>query len=90
MDGTGFGEAERMRQIEEMKRQALVRVLTKEAFERLGRVRVANPSLAAEAEMYLLQVYQSGKLLDKVTDEQMKGVLNALSKDRPGFRIKRK
>jgi len=80
---------EQMKQIEEMKRLVMNKILTKEAFERLGRVRSVNPQLAGQAELYLLQIYQSGKLQDKITDAKLKDVLRVLS-ERKEFKIKRK
>jgi programmed cell death protein 5 len=88
MDGIDADGIAKMQQIEAMKKQILGRILTKEAFERLGRVRFANPELASQAEMYILQVYQTGNLKEGVTDEQMKDVLRALSEKRE-FRVKR-
>lgn len=76
-------------QLEQMKRQLLSTMLTKGAFERLGRVRMVNPGLAGQAELYLLQLYQAGRLKQKVTDEKVREVLNVLS-DNKGFNIKRK
>ncbi len=84
-------ELQRMRQLEQieiMKKQLLGKVLTKEAYERLGRVRIANPETASQAELYILQLYQSGKLNDSINDEQMKEILRLLSENRD-FRIKR-
>ncbi len=80
---------EQMKQIEEMKRKIMNNILTKEAFERLGRVRSVNPQLAGQAELYLLQIYQAGKIQDKITDEKLKDVLRVLS-EKKEFRIKRK
>ncbi len=80
---------EQMKQIEEMKRKLMNNILTKEAFERLGRVRSANPQLAGQAELYLLQIYQAGKIQGKITDEKLKDVLRVLS-EKKEFRIKRK
>lgn len=82
-------QIQQMKQIEEMKKRILGKILSKEAFERLGRVRFANPELAAQAELYLIQIYQSGKLKENVTDEQMKEILKLLSEKRD-FRIKKK
>jgi programmed cell death protein 5 len=81
-------ELAKMQQIETMKKQILGRILTKEAYERLGRVRFANPELASQAELYIIQVYQSGNLKESITDEQVKAVLLALS-EKKQFRIKR-
>ncbi len=78
-----------LKQIEEMKRRLISKLLTKEAFERLGRVRSVNPQLASQAELYLLQAQQAGGLKGTVSDEQLKDVLRALSEKRD-FDIKRK
>lgn len=66
-------------EIERLKRQLLTSILTKEAFERLGRVRAVNPNLAAQVELYLIQVYQTGKIKELITDAKMKEILKALS-----------
>lgn len=71
------------KQIEELKRQVLSKILTKEASERLGRVRAVNPNVVGQVELYLLQIYQTGKLQGiRITDEQMKDMLRALSEKR--------
>ena len=89
--GIDPNDFQKMRQIEEMKKKILATILSKEAYERLARVRVANQELASQAELYLLQVYQSGKLSGRVSDEQMKEVLGVLSSgSRPDFSIRRK
>jgi len=89
--GIDPNEFAKMRQIEEMKKKLLATILSKEAYERLARVRVANQELAGQAELYLLQIYQSGKLEGRITDEQMKEVLRVLSSgSRSGFNIRRK
>jgi len=89
--GIDPNDLQKMRQVEEMKRKVLTTILSKEAYERLSRVRVANPELANQADLYLLQIYQSGKLAGRVSDEQMKEVLRALSPDSgKGFNIRRK
>ncbi len=67
MNGEGV-DLQRAQQLEQMKRQLLSTMLTKEAFERLGRVRTVNPQLAAQAELYLLQMYQAGRLKQRITD----------------------
>lgn len=81
-------DIQQMQQIEQAKRQVLSQVLTKEAFERLGRVRTVNPQLASQAELYILQIYQTGRLKQRITDEKMRDVLGLLS-ERKEFSIKR-
>ena len=77
-----------LKKIEEMKRQLMAKMLTKEALERLARVKSINEDLAGQVELYLLQIYQSGKLRDKITDEKMKDILRLLNQKRE-IRIKR-
>lgn len=89
--GMDPNELAKLRQMEEIKKKVLITILSKDAYERLARVRVANPELAGQAELYLLQVYQTGKLEGRITDEQMKEVLKVLSSgSRPAFNIRRK
>lgn len=76
-------------QFEQMKKVLMAKILTKEAYERLSRVRMVNPHLAAQVELYLLQVYQQGKLQNRITDEQLKQVLQTVS-EKKEFTIRRR
>ena len=78
-NGVSLQELERLKQAEEMKRQLLSKILTNEAFERLSRVRMVNTQLAAEVELYLLQIYQTGKIQGQITDEKLREILKLLS-----------
>jgi DNA-binding TFAR19-related protein (PDSD5 family) len=90
MEYSDYGQLKQMEQIEAMKKKLLGSILTKDAFERLGRVRFANPELAAQAELYLLQVYQAGKMAGTVTDAQMVEILKLLTSEKRDFSIKRR
>ncbi len=80
MNGTIDAEKlQQLQEIEQLKKKLLTNMLTKEAFERLGRVRTANPDLAGQVELYLLQVYQAGQLKQTVTDDKMKDILRVLT-----------
>lgn len=81
-------DLQQMRQIEELKRQLLSKTLSKEAFERLGRIRSVNQQLAEQVELYLIQTYQTGKIKEKISDEKMKEILRLLTQKKD-FRIKR-
>jgi DNA-binding TFAR19-related protein (PDSD5 family) len=89
MDPNQLQQMQQMQQLEALKKRILGKILSKEAYERLGRVRFANPELAAQAEIYLLQIYQSGRLKESITDEKMKEILKLLSEKRD-MRIKKK
>ena len=89
--GMDPNEFAKLRQIEEMKKRIMATILSKEAYERLARVRVANPELSGQVELYLIQIYQAGKLTSRVSDDQIKEVLKALSAgSMPDFSIRRK
>jgi len=83
-----MNEQEQMKQLEQMKRQVLGKILSRDAFERLSRVRLANIQLAGQVEMYIMQLAQSGKI-QHVTDQQLKEILQILT-DKRDISIKRK
>ena len=72
------------------KKEVLRKALTKEALERIGRIRVANPLLATQLELYLFQIYQSGKLREMIDDKKLKQILEVLVPEKKKIKIKRK
>lgn len=76
-------------QQEILKKRILWKVMTKEALERLNRVKVAHPELATSAEALILQYALSGKI-NKVDDTLLKQILESLSSRKKGFRILRR
>jgi len=76
-------------ELERIKKEALRNVLTKEAMERLGRVRLVNPMLSQQIELYLLQLLQTGQIKDKIDDTKLREILTVISEKRK-FKIKRK
>jgi programmed cell death protein 5 len=83
MNGESPGE---LKKAEEMKRAILKKILSKEATERLARVKLVKPELANEIELYLIQLYQAGKINEEISEEQIKLILERLS-ERKKFRI---
>jgi programmed cell death protein 5 len=81
---------EEFKQFEDLKNKTLGKVLTKSALERLGRVKLANPVLATQLEMYLLQAYQAGQLKGNIDDKKLKQILNVLVPKKRKTKIKRK
>ncbi len=60
-------------------REALLRqILTPEARSRLTNIRMVRPQLAEQIEMQLIQLAGSGRLKARVTDEQLKALLQQL------------
>ncbi|NIM47049.1 MAG: hypothetical protein GTN40_02730 [Candidatus Aenigmarchaeota archaeon] len=76
-------------EFEALKKDVLRKALTKEALERLGRVRIANPLVATQLEIYLLQLYQTGQLKETIDDKRLKHILKVLL-PRKKMKIKRK
>lgn len=81
-------EIEELERIERIKKIILRKLLTKEAVERLGRIKLVKPELANQLELYLVQLYQSGQIKSMITDEQIKSILETISNKRK-FRIKK-
>ena len=58
----------------------LRKILSKEAIERLGRLRLVKPSLVEKIENYLIVLYQQGKIKEKISDEKLKKILMLIGK----------
>jgi programmed cell death protein 5 len=80
---------EELRRIEELKRAILQKILSSEAKSRLSRVKMVKPEFANQVELYLIQLYQAGKVKGQISDEQLKRILQALTSQKR-FRIVRK
>ncbi len=88
MDYMSPEQIEQIQEIEKMKKTVMSKILTKEAVERLGRIRLVKPELAAQLELYLLQAYQTGEIKTMIDDVRLKQILDAIVKKK-NFRIMR-
>ncbi len=79
MEQSDYQQQIEQERVEQLKRQILSGMLTKDAYERLSRVRSVNQNLAGNAELYLLQAYQAGQVKGTVDDDQLKELLRAIS-----------
>ncbi|KAJ2902760.1 uncharacterized protein MKZ38_000114 [Zalerion maritima] len=78
--GNGQDQAEQRKQAEtEARASALSQILHPEAADRLGRIRLVKESRATEIENRLITMAQSGQLREKVTENQLKQILNAVA-----------
>ena len=77
-------------ELEDIKKNAMRKILTKEAIERLGRVKLANPVIATQLESYLIQLYQSNQLKEQIDDSRLKQILSVLTGETRKTKIKRK
>lgn len=81
-------QMQQLQELEKLKKTVIRKILTKEAIERLGRVRMVNPKLVTQLELYLLQAYQSGQIKSTIDDAQLKQILDSIVKKKK-FKIVR-
>ncbi len=67
---------------EQLKRTVLKKILSKEASERLSRIKLVKPEMAAQLENYLAELFQAGKIKTEISEQQMIMILEALTQKR--------
>ncbi len=82
-------EAEMQRRDSE-RQEILRRILTPEARERLGRIRLAKPDVAASVEQQLIALAASGRLQRQVDDATLRALLERIAPDRREITITRR
>ncbi|MDK2915921.1 MAG: programmed cell death protein 5 [Euryarchaeota archaeon] len=83
-------EAARQQQIDAQIRAALLEILEPEARERLNTIKLTRPEFAKAVEQQLVMLAQSGRVRQRITDEQLKALLAQLTPSKREFRITRK
>jgi programmed cell death protein 5 len=83
-------EEAQKKEFEEQKKAFLRRILTTEARERLGRIKVARPEIVENIENQIIMLAQSGRLKSKINDEQLREILSKLIPKKRDIKIKRK
>lgn len=76
-------------QAEAQKKAILKQALTDGARQRLNTVRMSKPDFAEQVEQQLVSLAGSGRLGDRITEEQMKELLQEMSPDSQSYDIKR-
>lgn len=72
-------EFQRAQMEAEAKKEALMRqILTPDARQRLARIRMVRPEFAAQLELQLIQVAQSGRVAIPINDDALKRLLAQL------------
>jgi DNA-binding TFAR19-related protein (PDSD5 family) len=78
-----IGQAEQHDQQEENARKGILdQILQPEAADRLGRIRLVKHERATEVENRLIMLAQTGQLRAKVTESQLKELLEAVAEKR--------
>lgn len=78
------------KQIDIQKQAILRRILDPEARDRLGNIRIANPSIAESVEMQLIQLAQSGRLREVITDAMLRDILRRIAPKHRDITIERR
>ncbi|MEM5793195.1 MAG: DNA-binding protein [Candidatus Aenigmatarchaeota archaeon] len=81
-------EMKQLQEFEMMKKTIIRKILTKDAIERMGRIRMVKPDLATQLELYLIQLYKEGQIRGVIDDQQLRKLLDILTSKRE-FRLKR-
>ena len=76
-------------QAEEALKNAMPHILDEKARERLSNLKLVKPDMAMQLEFYLFQLYQTGQVKEKITEEQLIMVLKKLG-EKKDFKITRK
>ncbi|KAI9708786.1 MAG: hypothetical protein M1820_003741 [Bogoriella megaspora] len=68
----------------EARTHILSQILTPDAADRLGRIRLVRASRATDVENRLIMLARSGQLRNKVTEDQLKEILAAVAEQQGG------
>ncbi|RDA96206.1 hypothetical protein CP533_1589 [Ophiocordyceps camponoti-saundersi (nom. inval.)] len=86
--GRGQGQQQQEQQQQDEARQNMInQILHPEAADRLGRIRLVKPQRATDVENRLLMLAQTGQLRQKVTEAQLKDLLNAVADNKEEEKI---
>ncbi|ASJ10983.1 hypothetical protein A3L12_06555 [Thermococcus sp. P6] len=76
-------------ELEAQLNEIMRKILTPEARERLGRVKLVRPELARQVELILVQLYQAGQITEPIDDARLKRILAQIdARTRRDFRIR--
>ena len=75
--------------IESQRQGVLRQILTMEARQRLHRIKLVKPEFAAQLELQLIQIAQSGRVKLPVNDEQLRGLLSQLIPSKREMKFRR-
>lgn len=83
-------EMARQKQAEAQMHMMLMKILEPEARERLNTIKLTKPEFAQAVEQQLIMLAQSGRIRDRISDEQLKTILRQLIPDKREINITRK
>ena len=83
-------ELERQERIKSQMQMVLMSILEADARERLNTIKLTKPDFAGAVEQQLVQLAQSGRLKNKITDSQLKELLRQLAPKKRDYSITRR
>jgi len=89
-DGQREAQQQAQQQAEQQKQALLKQNLTDGARKRLNTIRMSKPEFAEKVEQQVVALAQSGRLQDRIDEDQMKELLRELKPDSQSFNINRR
>ncbi|MBN1194958.1 MAG: DNA-binding protein [Methanomicrobiaceae archaeon] len=83
-------DMERQKEIDSQIHLALMKILEPEARERLNTIKLTRPEFAKAVEQQLVMLAQSGRVRQRINDEQLKALLRQIVPGKKDFNITRK
>lgn len=83
-------ELERQERNKSQMQMVLMSILEADARERLNTIKLTKPDFAGAVEQQLVQLAQSGRLKNKITDSQLKELLRQLAPKKRDYSITRR
>ncbi|HJJ34038.1 hypothetical protein SDC9_18363 [bioreactor metagenome] len=82
-------QIQRQQQMQAQIQSVLMQVMEPEARERLNTIRLTKPEFASSVEQQIVSLAQSGRLRNKITDEQLRQLLTQIVPQKKEFNIRR-
>jgi programmed cell death protein 5 len=83
-------ELERQERNKSQMQMVLMSILEPDARERLNTIKLTKPEFASSVEQQLVQLAQSGRLKNKITESQLKELLRQLAPAKRDYSITRR
>jgi programmed cell death protein 5 len=89
-EGEGDAREAQRQQAEAQKKAVLRQNLSDGARKRLNTVKMSKPEVGEKVEQQIVALAQSGRIQDKIDEDQMKELLREMTPDSKSFDIKRR